>query len=245
MAPIRSNAQRCSPRKSQSARRGLNLLTDSDKELDPKELIQKMSQIVDLLEEDTKRTRKVDEIILYNAHSDRVQESQKLMAEKETAEKAQADAKGAEENLRKMLERFTATHADVVKCGICRKCIDRPFTLINWGHSFCYGCLREWFHNCLLKQLKWQDIPAHLKQKLVTAAKLKELFENKYIYVVHYTCLTAGCLTDVESKPIENNLAGSMINTVNDILGPLMKQVDPNPHLNKPDIWADIFYDEA
>ncbi|KIK23135.1 hypothetical protein PISMIDRAFT_11122 [Pisolithus microcarpus 441] len=51
-----------------------------DKELDLKELIQKMSQIMDLLKEDRKQSHK---------------ENQKLMAEKETAEKAQAAAKGA------------------------------------------------------------------------------------------------------------------------------------------------------
>lgn len=204
-----------------------------------------MSQIVDLLEEDVKRSRKVSKTALYSAPSDRMQEVEKLMTEKKTAEKAQADAKGAEENLRKMMERFTATHADAVKCGVCQKCIDRPFTLVNCGHSFCYGCLREWFHNSLLRQLRWRDIPAHLKQKPVTAAKLKELFENKHIYVVHYTCPISGCLIDVESRPMENELAGTMINAVNDTLGPPAKQVDPSPHLDGPDIWVDIFYDEA
>ncbi|KIK18252.1 hypothetical protein PISMIDRAFT_14498 [Pisolithus microcarpus 441] len=183
MAPIRSSAQRCSPRKGRSSPCASNLPADSDKHLEPKDLVQKMSQIVDLLEEDVKRSRK---------------EVEKLMTEKKMAEKAQADAKGAEENLRKMMEQFTATHADAVKCG-----------------------------------------------KPVTAAKLKELFENKHIYMVHYTCPISGCLIDVESRPMENKLAGTMINAVNDTLGPPAKQVDLSPHLDGPDIWVDIFYDEA
>ncbi|KIK22685.1 hypothetical protein PISMIDRAFT_11404 [Pisolithus microcarpus 441] len=212
MAPIRSSAQRCSPRKGRSTPRALNVLADSDKELDPKELIQKMSQIVDLLEEDVKRSHK---------------ETQKLMAEKEKAEKAEANAKAAEENLRKMME--------------------RPHTLTPSGVVYVKSALiapSSWLI-AATPSVMWRDIPAHLKQKPVTAAKLKELFENKYIYVVHYTCPTAGCLTDVESKPIENDLAGSIINAVNDTLGPPAKQVIPNPHLNKSDIWADIFYDKA
>ncbi|KAI6143964.1 hypothetical protein BKA82DRAFT_19991 [Pisolithus tinctorius] len=230
MAPVHSETQRCSPCKGRSAlSRASNLPADGDNDLEPKDLLQKMSQIMDLLEEDVKRSRR---------------EVQKLMTEKETAEKAHANAKGAEEDLRKIMERFRATHADTVKCGVCQRCIDRPFTLVDCGHSFCYGCLRKWFHNSLLRQLRWRDtIPAHLKQKPVTVAKLKELFENKHIYTAHYTCPIAGCLTDVENKPIENDLAGNMINTVNDILGSPAKQVDADPHLNEPNVWADIFYD--
>jgi len=74
------------------------------------------------------------------------------------------------------------------------------------------------------------------------AEKLKELFENRHIYMAHYNCPIAGCLIEIESKPIEIGLTGSMINAVNDILGPPANQVDPSPQLNGPNIWADICY---
>ena len=94
-----------------------------------------------------------------------------------------------------------------------------------------------------MKQLQWRETPAHLKEKPVTAEKLKELFENKYICATRYICPKTACQAEVENKPIEINLAGDMINAVNNILGPQANQVDLNPHLNEPNIWADIFYE--
>ncbi|KAI6154198.1 hypothetical protein BKA82DRAFT_4350635 [Pisolithus tinctorius] len=213
MAPVRSDTQRCSPRKGRSAlSRASNLPADGDKDLEPKDLLQKMSQIVDLLEEDVKRSRR---------------EVQKLMTEKETAEKAHANAKGAEEDL-----------------------LEDNGTI----QSLCMRTLSSvvYVRGALIAHSPWSiaATPSVMVAsengsitKPVTAAKLKELFENKHIYAAHYTCPIAGCLTDVENKPIENDLAGNMINTVNDILGPPAKQVDADPHLNEPNVWADIFYD--
>ncbi|KIO04367.1 hypothetical protein M404DRAFT_9218 [Pisolithus tinctorius Marx 270] len=137
-----------------------------------------MSRIMDLFEEEAKQS---------HTH----QEVQRLMVEKKIseqawvdAEKAQASAKEAEQNLQKMIE-----------------------------------------------------------QRLVTAAKLKELFDDNHICVTQYTCPKTTCQVEVENKPIEIGLTGNMISAVNKLLGPPVNQVDPNPHLNKPNIWADIFYD--
>lgn len=122
--------------------------------------------------------------------------------------------------------------------------MDRPFTLVECGHTFCFGCLRGWFHKCLLNQVGWKDIPAHLKEKPMMAAKLKELHEKKYIYIPWYTCPEVTCQTFVECKPMEVDAARHMIGTVNAIFGAPAGQVDSTPLLQHGNIWADVFYED-
>lgn len=79
----------------------------------------------------------------------------------------------------------------------------------------------------------------------MTAAKLKELFEKKYIYMTWYTCPVVTCQVSVERKPIEVAIARQMIGAVNSILGAPACQVDSNSLLQHPgNIWADVFYED-
>ncbi|KIK31324.1 hypothetical protein PISMIDRAFT_5805 [Pisolithus microcarpus 441] len=161
------------------------------------------------------------------------------------AEEAKTDAQAAEERVRKRVQLFTTVHAKAVRCHMCARCMDRPFILVECGHTFCYGCLRIWFQRCLLEQVGWQDIPAHLKEAPMTAAKLRELFEDKHIYMTWYTCPIVTCQVSVERKPIEVDVAKHMIGAVNNILGVPACQVNSNPILpHQANIWADIFYEE-
>ncbi|KAI6140358.1 hypothetical protein EDD17DRAFT_1516400 [Pisolithus thermaeus] len=90
----------------------------------------------------------------------------------------------------------------------------------------------------------WKDIPAHLKEKPMMAAKLKELHEKKYIYIPWYTCPEVTCQTFVECKPMEVDAARHMIGTVNAIFGAPAGQVDSTPLLQHGNIWADVFYED-
>ncbi|KAI6137497.1 hypothetical protein EDD17DRAFT_1517271 [Pisolithus thermaeus] len=205
---------------------GPNLLQYQEKLSTQRDLTQKMSQIMDLLEEDVKQSHK---------------ETQKLMAEKEAAEKAEADTKGAEENLQKMMEwpcmLISSSVAYARSALIAHSSTEIIVNVHQLDHLWSFILL--WLP---LRVVPQQSAEA-VKVKPVMAVNLKELFENKHIYMVHYNCPITSCLIDMESKPIKNSLAGRMINAVNDILGHPAKQVDLNPHLNEGDIWADIFYE--
>ncbi|KAI6165338.1 hypothetical protein EDD17DRAFT_1505824 [Pisolithus thermaeus] len=144
------------------------------------------------------------------------EEKQAVEDARVAAEKAKADAKVAEE--------FGAVHARAVKCHQCMNCMDHPFT-------------------CLLEQVGWKDIPAYLKQQPVTAAKLKELHDNKHIYIPWYTCPLVACQTLIERKPIEVDAAKHMICAVNTVLGAPAGQVDSGPLLQDDNIWTDVFYE--
>ncbi|KAI5985688.1 hypothetical protein F5J12DRAFT_787360 [Pisolithus orientalis] len=54
-----------------------------------------------------------------------------------------------------------------------------------------------------MAKVGWKDIPTHLKEKPMMAAKLKELHENKHIYIPWYTCPVVTCQTFVDRKPIK------------------------------------------
>ncbi|KAI6166724.1 hypothetical protein EDD17DRAFT_1855446 [Pisolithus thermaeus] len=113
-------------------------------------------------------------------------------------------------------EVFTSIHARAVKCRMC-----------------------------LLEQVGWRDIPAHLKEAPMTAAKLRELFEEKHIYMTWYTCPVITCRVSVERKPIEVDIAKHMIDAVNSTLGAPTCQVDSNSLPQHPaNVWADVFYED-
>ncbi|KAI6110191.1 hypothetical protein EDD16DRAFT_1711074 [Pisolithus croceorrhizus] len=194
------------------------------------DLAQKVTQILEFFEGEVIRSR---------------EEARAAEEARVAAEKTKSDAKEAEERIRKRVQLFTTIHAKAVKCCMCGRCIDRPFTVVKCGHTFCYGCLKKWFHRCLLEQVGWRDIPAYLKEAPMTAAKLKELFEKKYIYMTWYTCPVVTCQVSVERKPIEVAIARQMIGVVNSILGAPTCQVDSNSLLQHPgNIWADVFYED-
>ncbi|KAI6036202.1 hypothetical protein BKA83DRAFT_4485272 [Pisolithus microcarpus] len=221
MPVIRSSTQtpRRSPRKHRSA------LQPAPAPLTPpvantdrphEDLLQKVTQVLEFFEREVARAQ---------------EEKQAAVDARVAAEKAEADAKVAEEVIRKKVRKFSAVHARAAKCHLCMSCMDRPFTLIECGHTFCIGCLKKWFHRCLLDQ------------KPVTAAKLKELHDNKHIYIPWYTCPVVTCRTLVERKPVEVDAAKHMICAVNAILGAPAGQIDSGPFLQDDDIWADVFYE--
>ncbi|KAI6008680.1 hypothetical protein F5J12DRAFT_782149 [Pisolithus orientalis] len=90
----------------------------------------------------------------------------------------------------------------------------------------------------------WKDIPAHLKEKPMMAAKLKELHKNKHVYIPWYTCPVVTCQTFVDRKPIEVAVAKHMIGVVNAVVGAPVGQVDSGLLLQHGNIWADVFYEE-
>lgn len=211
------------------------------------DLPQKIAQILQYFEEEVVRSREVGLIFKSSPEMDLncPQETRAAEEARVAAEKAKSDAMEAEEQVRKRVQLFTTMHARAVKCRMCARCMDRPFTLVECGHTFCYGCLRVWFHRCLFEQVGWRDIPAHLKEAPMTAVKLRELFEEKHIYMTWYTCPVVTCQVSVERKPIEVDVAKHMIGAVNNILGVPACQVNSSPILqHQANIWADIFYEE-
>ncbi|KAI6029193.1 hypothetical protein BKA83DRAFT_4489155 [Pisolithus microcarpus] len=95
-----------------------------------------------------------------------------------------------------------------------------------------------------VQKVGWKDIPTHLKEKPMTAVKLKELHEKKYIYIPWYTCPEVTCQTFVECKPMEVDAAKHMIGTVNAIFGAPAGQVNLALLLQHRNIWADVFYED-
>ena len=78
MHPIHSDTLRHSPCKTQLAplcTSNPHTPVDNNKDLEPKDLIQKLSQIVDLLAEDMRQSCEVGETIPNNANSDSMQQA--------------------------------------------------------------------------------------------------------------------------------------------------------------------------
>ena len=102
-------------------------------------------------------------------------------------------------------------------------------------------CLRGWFQTCLSKQLELQDeIPDRLKERPFTAAKLRELFEERHIYALLYSC--PFCRASVFRKLIEVIALKDFITAANDILGLPEEVAMQDPNFAAADIWADVFY---
>ncbi|KAI6006259.1 hypothetical protein F5J12DRAFT_783032 [Pisolithus orientalis] len=96
-----------------------------------------------------------------------------------------------------------------------------------------------------MEKVGWKDIPAHLKEKPMTAAKLKELHKNKHIYIPCYTCPVITCQTFMDCKPIEVAITKDMIGVVNAVFGAPIGQVDSGLLLQHGNIWVDVFYEEG
>jgi hypothetical protein len=112
--------------------------------------------------------------------------------------------------------------------------------LVECGHSFCYGCLRGWFHTCIERQVRYRDVPKHLKSAPYTAAKLRELFDDGHIYVAQFTCPL--CRVIVRSRPIEIYQFKNLVHEANQLFGHPEDLIAANAHLEDHDIWADVFY---
>ncbi|KIK20955.1 hypothetical protein PISMIDRAFT_12589 [Pisolithus microcarpus 441] len=185
----------------------------------PNDLPQKIAQILQYFEEEVVRSQ---------------EEARAAEEAQVAAEKAKSDTKEAEE--RQLIHSVPVHH---------HPCKSSEMPVVECGHTFCYDCLRKWFHRCLLEQVGWRDIPTHLKEAPMMAAKLKELFEEKYIYMAWYTCPAITCRVSVERKSIKVDIAKHMIGAVNSTLGVPTCQVNSNSLLPHPaNVWADIFYED-
>ncbi|KAI6043160.1 hypothetical protein EDC04DRAFT_2600351 [Pisolithus marmoratus] len=137
---------------------------------------------------------------------------EKDMKQQHSAEQAQALAEHKCSDLQSNVSTFAASQAYITKCII-----------FECGHSFCYECLKIWFHMLLEKQINWRpSIPIRLKSAPFTADKLKQLFEEGHIFSTR-VFLTADLIT---------------------VIGTLVPQDFPenNPPPSNESIWADIFY---
>ncbi|KAI6137597.1 hypothetical protein BKA82DRAFT_19240 [Pisolithus tinctorius] len=186
--------------------------------------VQQVTRITALLEDDMKQSRL---------------ETIKMKAAVRRAQKAQAEAEAAKAHLRESLEQFNAVKSEITKCGVCMDTMNRPFVLVECGHSYCYGCLRLHFHTCLRNQVKWRDVPEHLREPS-TADQLHELIENEHIYSPLYYC--PSCKGTVRCRPIEVYIFKELIEAVHSVAGPPDDLTVEDPHINDSDIWADMFY---
>ena len=87
------------------------------------------------------------------------------------------------------------------------------------------------------------EIPDRLKERPFTAAKLRELFEDGYIYALLYS--RPFCRASVYRKPIEVIVLKDFITAANDILGLPEEIAMQDPNFAASDIWADVFYNRT
>lgn len=105
------------------------------------------------------------------------------------------------------------------------------------GHTFCYRCLKTWFHDCLRKQVQFHDgVPDHLKILPYTTDMLRELHEREYVFVAQYTCPL--CVTPIHQSLIKVSIVRDLISTATDAFG--FPVVDDNN--NALTTWSDVFY---
>ncbi|KAI6009711.1 hypothetical protein EDC04DRAFT_2906470 [Pisolithus marmoratus] len=188
------------------------------------ELLAKIVRVMDVVEKDMKQQ-----------HSEMKQLKQRVRQ----AEQAQVLAEHKCSDLQSNVSTFAASQAYITKCIICQCSMEHPFIIVECGHSFCYKCLKIWFHMLLEKQINWRpSIPVHLKSAPFTADKLKELFEEGHIFSTRYSCLL--CRKAVRNKPIRVFLTMDLITAI----GTLVPQDFPenNPPPSNEGIWADVFY---
>ncbi|KAF8834761.1 hypothetical protein BDN67DRAFT_985086 [Paxillus ammoniavirescens] len=88
--------------------------------------------------------------------------------------------------------------------------------------------------------LLYCSVPEHLKTAPYTAAKLKELFDNRHIYITQFSCPL--CRVHVASRPIEIYQFKDLVHEANQLFGQLQDLAVADSHLGDDDIWADIFY---
>ncbi|KAI6039530.1 hypothetical protein EDC04DRAFT_2895031 [Pisolithus marmoratus] len=191
------------------------------------ELLTKIAKVMDVVEKDMKML----------AFSD--QEMKQLRQRVCRAEKTQALAENRCSDLQNNISTFATSQAYITKCVICQHGMEQPFTIVECGHSFCYDCLKIWFHTLLEKQIGWRpSIPLRLKSAPFTADKLRELFEEGHIFSTRYSCPL--CRKPVCNKPIRVFLTVDLITAI----GTLVPQDFPvnNPLPSDEDIWADVFY---
>ncbi|KAH7908132.1 hypothetical protein BJ138DRAFT_1116128 [Hygrophoropsis aurantiaca] len=81
----------------------------------------------------------------------------------EAAETARSAATANLNIARTAIEQFVNVRDNLLLCSVCQEVMKRPFTLIECSHSFCHGCLRNWFQTLVAKQLRWaEDVPVGL-----------------------------------------------------------------------------------
>ncbi|KAI6045822.1 hypothetical protein EDC04DRAFT_2888398 [Pisolithus marmoratus] len=188
------------------------------------ELLTKITKVMDVVEKDMKLR-----------HS----ETRQLRQQVCQAEKTRTLAEDRCPDLQKNISAFATSQAYITKCIICQCGMEQPFTIVECGHSFCYDCLKIWFHTLLEKQISWQpSIPLCLKSAPFTADKLRELFDEGHIFSTRYSCPL--CRKPICNKPIRVFLTADLITAI----GALVPQDFPvnNPLPSDEDIWADVFY---
>ncbi|KAH7906908.1 hypothetical protein BJ138DRAFT_1161518 [Hygrophoropsis aurantiaca] len=187
-----------------------------------------VTRIMAFLENELKRER-----------SEFLEQKAQFLEEKEVLIREKRSAEAEVAALRQQRDTLVAARDETLTCSVCHQCMERPFTIVECHHSFCFSCLRGWWQTSISRQLRWRTVPEELRNPPYTAATINALFGGGFIHILLHTCPL--CRGSVSERPVEIPLLRDLVQTISATHPPAAGVVPAHPQLEEADIWAGVF----
>ncbi|KAG1867485.1 hypothetical protein C8R48DRAFT_771975 [Suillus tomentosus] len=134
---------------------------------------------------------------------------------------------------------------EALRCPVCHDVIDRPFTVVECRHTYCYNCLVTWFHQCIRNRLHYREekVPEKFKNHLepFTKADVQTLCDGRDSILPgrYYECPM--CRVFISDAPIEIPVFRDVVSAIAEALGPDVQLADQTKPADPTAPWVVFF----